>query len=145
MKFSRKFKGFSQTTTPLINLRFLLSGITNPLSHRPRKRYTRVFPCKFCSKIYWTFLIFRLILFSIWLISLIFALPLMLFYKYELVLQDDVETPFCFIPQSPSMILFHTIYSVTVICIQYLIPLSIISYSYLKICYKLNFYSIERR
>ena len=66
-----------------------------------------------------------------------FALPLTLFYKYGMVMQDDVETPFCFIPQNPSMILFHTIYSISVTCIQYVIPLAIISYSYLRICYKL--------
>ena len=96
-----------------------MSGITRPLSHRPRKLHTTI------------------ILVTIWTVSLTFAAPLTMFYTYGIVRQDEEETPFCFVSQEPTILLLYSVYNCISVSVQYLIPLIVISYTYLKICARL--------
>ena len=52
-----------------------------------------------------------MILLALWLLALLFAAPLLLFYTFDIVDQDDVETPFCFISSSASWELWYYVYS----------------------------------
>ena len=52
-----------------------------------------------------------MILLSVWLASLLFASPLLIFYTFDIVDQDDVKTPFCFISDSASYQLWYRVYS----------------------------------
>jgi len=94
-------------------------GITRPLSHRPRKRHT------------------KMILLSVWLASLLFASPLLIFYTFDIVDQDDVKTPFCFISDSASYQLWYRVYSCVSVTVQYLLPLAVISSTYMTVSSRL--------
>ena len=69
------------------------SGITWPLTHRPRKRHT------------------KLILLTVWILGLLFASPLVLFYTFDMVDQDNVKTPFCSLSSDPTYQLWYYVYN----------------------------------
>ena len=78
-----------------------------------------------------------MILVTIWTVSLTFAAPLTLFYTYGIVSQDEEETPFCYVSQDATILLLYSVYNCISVSVQYLLPLMIISYTYMKICAKL--------
>ena len=95
------------------------SGITWPLTHRPRKRHT------------------KLILLTVWLAALLFALPLLLFYTFDIVDQDDVATPFCFVSSDWSYQLLYYVYNCVSVTVQYLVPLAVLSSTYITVSARL--------
>ena len=86
-----------------------------------------------------------------------FAAPLLLFYQYGVVSQvdnddddddnklccvssvvkDEEETPFCYVSPDPTMTSLYSVYNCASVSLQYLIPLLVISYSYVRVTIRL--------
>ena len=46
-----------------------------------------------------------------WILGLLFASPLVLFYTFDMVDQDNVKTPFCSLSSDPTYQLWYYVYN----------------------------------
>lgn len=92
-------------------------AVLNPLTHKPTLSFT------------------KLVIFSIWVISLALALPLLEFYEFENVLMDGEGKPFCH-PKNRHLSTLQA-YNIILIVVDYIIPMIIISISYSRISCRL--------
>ena len=51
--------------------------------------------------------------------------------------QDEQETPFCYVSSDPIMSSLYSVYNCLSVSLQYLIPLLVISYSYVRVALRL--------
>ena len=90
-------------------------GIMSPLSHRPRKLHT------------------KLLLISIWAVSLVCAAPHAVLYSYDLILDNGNEIPFCFVQGSEIKMKIFYFYNIFLVFLEYIIPLFVMSLTYIRI------------